>query len=153
MNGDKKKEIDIKDVDLGNKGSIALCIGVIGLIVLAVITLITSLEFIGAPSAAWGFSAWWGLRTAIPAAPWYLILGISCLVYSIRASVLYKKDLRVVGIFNVLGLGFLVIGTIFYWFMWLACVIYYGLILWWLVRRMKMRKNVFEDAQKNEEKG
>lgn len=124
------------------RGSTMLTVGVVGLVILALMTLYVAIEMTQMSAEARNISYW-----PLFVMPVYLILGGVSLAYSARASVLYKKDLHVVSAACLVGLvlaflgQFLWVGMIFVW------LIYYGILFWWLMRRRRERAGYLIHAE------
>lgn len=135
MEQEQSQEKKLKtDLDKIRRGSRMLMVGIVGLVILALLTLHTAIEMTQVSVETRSMNYW-----PILMLPVYFMLGGVLLIYSTRASSFYKKDLRVVSGAYLMGLvlaflgQFLWVGMIFAW------LIYYGLLFWWLTRRSKER--------------
>lgn len=125
--------------------------GLASLIVMALVGLWLSLEIMDVSEAAWGFSGLFSFGATIFVGPFWLAVGIMCLMSVRKASLRYRTDLKMMGILNITGIFVTAFCPILYKMMLFWWVVYYGAIFGTLIILAVRRGKVAELG--NVEKG
>ncbi len=129
-----------KNEDFDEKIPPAYVVGLITFVIMALMGLYLSVAIVDMNASAWGFSGFFSFAVAFRGGPFWLASGIACLI-SMRKAVRYRTELLLLGLLNILGVGFTAFSPLLYRAMLLVWFFYYGFMFWLLWYLAKKRVN------------